>query len=49
MAHILYLSILLVMELSIFNEAFIIWNFMKFISDEYNPPYIMPRGVFKMH
>jgi hypothetical protein len=50
MAHILYLSILLVMELRIFIGPFIILNyFIFFMSNDLNPPYIMLRVVFKMH
>ena len=46
----LYLSILLVMELSTFNGPFIIWNpFIIFMSNEFDPPYNMPHVVFKMH
>ena len=45
-----YLSIILVMGLSIFNEPFIIWNsFINFMSNEFNPPYIMLHVNFKMH
>ena len=50
MTHILFLSILLVMGLSTFDEPFIIWNsVINYMSDEFNPPYIMPHVVFKMH
>ena len=50
MAHILNLSTLLVMGLSTFNGPFIIWNyFINFMSNEFNPPYIMPHVIFKMH
>ena len=50
MAHILHLSILLVMGLSTFNGPFITWNsFIIFMSNGFNPPYIMPHIVFKMH
>ena len=50
MAHILYLSILLVMGLSTFSGPFITWNyFIIFMSNGFNPPYIMPHVVFKMH
>ena len=49
-AHILNLSTLLFMGLSTFNGPFIIWNyFINFKSNEFNPPYIMPRVVSKMH
>ena len=44
------LSILLVMGLFIFNGPFVIWNsFMNFMSNKFNPPYIMPHVVFKVH
>ena len=50
MVHILYLSILLVIALSIFNGPFISWNyFINFKSNGFNPPYIMPHVVFKLH
>jgi len=50
MAYILYLSILHVMGLCTFIEPFIIWNsFIIFMSNDLNPPYIMPHVVFKMH
>ena len=50
MAHILNLSTLLVMRLSTYNGPFIIWNsFIIFLSNKFNPPYIMPHIVFKMH
>ena len=50
MAQILYLSALLVMGLSTFNGPFLIWNPFKFLnSNEFNPPYIMPHIVCKMH
>ena len=46
MAHVLYLSILLVMRLSTFNGPFIIWNyFYKFYVKRINPPNIMPHVV----
>ena len=42
--------ILLEMGLSTFNGPFIIWNsFINFMSNEFNPPSIMPHVVFKMH
>ena len=50
MAHILYLSILLVMGLSTINGPFIIWNYIiNYMSNEFNPPYVMPHVGFKMH
>ena len=50
MAHILYLPILLVMRLFTFHGPFIIWNyFINFMSNKFNPPYIMPHFVFQMH
>ena len=50
MTYILYLSTLPVMGLSTFNEPFIIWNsFINFMSNEFNPPYIIPHIILKMH
>ena len=50
MAHILNLSTLLVMGMYAFNEPFIIWNyFINFMSNKFNPPYIMLHVVYKMH
>jgi hypothetical protein len=50
MAQILYLSILPIMGLSTFDGPFIIWNsFINFTSNKFNPPYIMPHVIFKMH
>ena len=50
MAHILNLSTKLVMGLSTFNGLFIIWNFsINFMSNKFNPLYIMLHVVFKMH
>jgi len=47
MTHILYLFILLVMELCTFIGPFIICNsFIIFMSNDLNPPYIMPHVVF---
>jgi hypothetical protein len=38
------------MELSTFNEPFIIWNcFINIMSKKFNSPYIMLHVVFKMH
>ena len=50
MAHILNLSTLLVMGLPTFNGPIVIWNsFISFMSNDFNPPYIMPHAIFKMH
>ncbi len=48
MAHILYLSFLLVMRSSTFNGPFIIWNHLIILmSNIFNPPYIMPHVILK--
>ena len=50
MTQILYISILLVLGLFTFDGPFIIWNsFINFMSNEFNPPYIMPHVILKMH
>ena len=50
MAYILWLSTLLVTELCTSSGHYIIWDsFIIFISNDFNPPYIMPRIICKMH
>ena len=48
MAHILYMSTLLVVGLSTFSG--LNWNSItNFISNKFNPPYIMLHDICKIH
>ena len=45
MVHIVYISTLFIIGLSTFDAPFVIWN--AFISNEFNPPYIMTHVILK--